>query len=465
MRAVVPVSAALAALAASPFFACGTDYAAATVGNGISTLPLDGGPPIADDSSTPSGSDSSFLFDANLPTDGATFCTGSGPIIPVPGANTRCSGDLGATTFLFAVCSCGDVSVSGNLLTNSLPLDGGTLPGSGGSIGANGEVTTNSTLQVNGSVWAEGAGETAALHVQQASTITSDVHAGAAVEADQPLTIGGNLYANGNVSGSVTCNVADVPSTFTAPGLVADGGVVTTPVSVPAPCDCTNVLDIASIVSAFSGPQANTDALAGLSPSSFSPFPSTPVTLPCGQYYFDGVGGNPVNVTIDGRAAVFVNGDFDGRQGLILSLVPGAELDLFVSGDLYLGDATLGSSDSPARVRVYVGGEMLNLSGTATIGANIYAPNANVALSSNFEMRGSLFVGSLQLSGAFTIQYDESILSTAGCSQGGGSCSSCHDCSGATPACIGDKCAPCQTDSDCCAPLHCAGGRCYDQIP
>ncbi len=240
---------------------------------------------------------------------------------------------------------------------------------------------------------------------------------------------------------------------------------MTTPVTVPLPCDCVHILDIKSIVTAFAGANANTDALVKLTPSSLAPFPSAPITLPCGRYYFTGVGGGPVNLTIDGRVAMFVDGDFDGRDGLILSLNPGAELDLFVSGSLLLSDATLGSSSAPARVRVYIGGSDLTLAGNATLGANLYAPNANVALSSNFEMRGSLFVGSLQLSGAFTIQYDESILATAGCTPSGAGCSTCHDCAGATPACISGTCSPCVTDSDCCAPLHCNQGRCEDEIP
>ncbi|HEY2511283.1 MAG TPA: hypothetical protein VGI39_10525, partial [Polyangiaceae bacterium] len=125
----------------------------------------------------------------------------------------------------------------------------------------------------------------------------------------------------------------------------------------------------------------------------------------------------------------------------------------------------LGDPNSPAHVRIYVGGDTLTLSGNAKVGANLYAPHANVAFASNFEMAGSLFVGSLLLSGTFTIHYDESILSTSGCAQGGGSCSSCHQCSGATPACINGSCAPCMGDTDCCAPLHCSAGRCYDSIP
>ena len=78
---------------------------------------------------------------------------------------------------------------------------------------------------------------------------------------------------------------------------------------------------------------------------------------------------------------------------------------------------------------------------------------------------GAVTAVGTKLSGTFTIHYDESILSTAGCAPAGGKCSTCHQCSGATPACDGGVCVPCVTDSDCCAPLHCSQGRCYEEIP
>jgi hypothetical protein len=440
--------------------ACGTDIAAATTGSPTTSPALlpDGGVAPA-----PPPLDGAVADGALVSGGDAGFCQGSGPVIAIPGANTKCTGDVGATTFLFAVCACTDVSVSGNLTTDSLAATDGGSAGNGGSIGANGSLDTNSMLKVNGSVWAQASGEPTALHTKQSSTIFGDVHAGAVVQADQPLTIADDLYVNGDANGTISCNLAYVPSGDTATNVTATGGIDTAPVTVPAPCDCASLLPIASIVSSFAS--ANDDVAAGLTASSFASFPASAVALPCGQYYFDGVGGGPVNLTIGGRAAIFVNGDFNAQNGLQLALSPGAELDLFITGNLLLSDATLGAPDSPARVRVYVGGSTFTLAGTATLGANIYAPSANVALASDFDMAGSLFVGSLQLSGSFAIHYDESILSTAGCAASGGSCGSCHDCFGATPACIAGTCAPCQTDSDCCAPLRCSQGKCYDEIP
>jgi hypothetical protein len=406
-----------------------------------------------------------LLSDGNVvvppPVDGG-FCAASGPIIPVPGAPSTCSGDLGPRTFLFAVCACSGVAVSGILSTDSL-ASSGTTTQNGGSIGTNGAFATNSDLVVKGSVWSAGTVDPA-VHVVHQGTIVGDVHSLASVQADQPLTIEGSLFSAGDVNGAVTCGgSAHVPSGKSTHSLTADGGIVNEAVSFPAPCDCTNLLDIGSIVASFSS--ANDDTSQGLTPSSLAP-PSGPTTLGCGRYYFDSIDGDDVTLSITARAAIFVAGDLHAHTKLDIELTPGAELDLFVGGNLLLdGDATIGSPDKPARARVYVGGSTFTLTGNAHLGANLYAPKADVQLSSALEMSGSLFVSSLLLSGSFTIHYDESILDSTGCAPSGGSCKSCHDCAGATPACTAGSCAPCTTDGDCCAPLVCRPpGRCIPDI-
>jgi hypothetical protein len=446
----------LAALAFLPL-ACGLVNVAATTGPDGTTIQLpDGG-------IVPLGVDGSDDAPAT-PLD-AGFCSGSGPVIAIPGAGTTCTGDLGARTFLFAVCACTDVKVSGRLATDALNSSNGATGQNAGSIGANGAVLTNSQLTVQGDVWAAAEDASTAVQVTQPGTIVGDVHAGANVATVDPLTISGNLFANGNATGPITCGgTVTIPAGDTASNTTADGGIVNAPVSVIPPCDCGTLLDVPAIVASFAA--NNDDSAAGLSPTSLAPAPSTNVTLPCGRFYFDGIAGSAVNLAVTGRAAVFVHGDLDASGSLAITLVGDAQLDLFISGNLILQQgATIGSPSAPAHARVYVGGSTFTLSGNANLGANIYAPHADVQLSSDFAMAGSLFVGSLALSGAFTIHYDESVLSTSGCAQTSGSCETCHQCSGATPACINGTCAACGTDSDCCPPLHCSAGQCVDLIP
>ncbi|HEY2510309.1 MAG TPA: hypothetical protein VGI39_05620, partial [Polyangiaceae bacterium] len=308
----------VAALCAAGAMGCGTENASATTGPDDGGTLLDGNPPpTLDADATPTGDDGS-------PTPDGGFCNGSGPIVPVPGASTRCTGDLGATTFLFAVCSCQDIGVSGNLRTDSV-VPGSTTSGSGGSIGTNGGLTTNSSLDVSGSVWSSGTGESLALHTLQAGGVTGDVHANNSMTAEQPLIVGGNIFVNGDVTGNVTCGQAFIPSGHTASGVSASGGVNTgtaSSLSFNPPCDCTDLLDISAIVGGFAS--SNDDGAASLMPNGLSPAPSA-VTLPCGRYYFTGFDApGPMTLSITGRAAVFVQGDLHAHDTLTLSLAPSA---------------------------------------------------------------------------------------------------------------------------------------------
>jgi hypothetical protein len=404
------------ALLLAPAAACGTTTANAT--SGPYTVALTGSGDDGDDGGT--------LGPPHPDAGGAPFCSGSGPPVTIPGASAECTGDLGRRTFLFAVCACKDVLVSGRLATDSLAT--ASSNGTGGSIGANGAVHANSDLDVRGSIWAGGATGNPAIQTVQLGSVDGDVHANGDVVASATLTVSGALHvaANANVSGVVAASTVREP---TAP-----------------PCDCTSTLPIGTIVASFAND--NDDATASLTPTSFATAPAAPITLPCGRYYFDSIDGDSLTLSLTGRTAIFVAGDVHLGSSLQVNLADGAELDLFVGGDLRLHDATIGSESAPARTRVYVAGANFLLDGTAHLGVNLYAPHADVQLSGDQQMSGSLFVDDLQLSGAFTIHYDESILATAGC--------------GAPIACTGG--AACTTDSDCCAPLKCRAKSCAADV-
>ncbi len=408
--------------------------------------------------------------DGSLPTgDASDFCTGHGPI-PLPGTD-ECTGDL-AHLFRFAACACDSLAVSGTLVTSGFDstTDGG-MP-LGASVAANGQVATNAQSTVGGSVWAGGAGLTSgtpAVSLMSPAGVTSsvafDIESGGDVLVNGTYLVGRDIDANGNVtlqSGSLSVvGRVRIPSGDSASGVTSGGGVVNGPVPVPPPCDCTSPIDFASVIAAHQ--TSNDDAAIGLSATALD-MPSAPVSLPCGEYYVDGIHGGAVTLDVTGRVALFVGGDVNVDGGLTITLQPGTELDLFVAGDVQLqGTTSLGDRNAPAHVRLYVGGNTVTLSASATIGANVYAPTADVQLASSFQMWGALFAQSLAFSGDFTIAYDTSVLQEPGCKQTGGPCETCNDCAGATPACIGGTCTRCASDADCCAPLECntVTGACY----
>lgn len=431
---------------------------------------------IAGAADATSGSDAPAFSDGSPPNDATAICQGSGPI-PLPSdGGQRCTGDL-ARLFRFALCACQTLDASGTLSTDSFDSSNDAGPGDvdiSASIGANGEVSTNATttgsgsppaVVVGGSVYAGGQNlhRRAAVTLGGSGTVLGDVQAAGDVEVSGSYQVAQNVDTTGNVvlepgaSLSVLGQVT-LPSGDSAAGVSAVGGVHDATVSVAPPCDCANPIDVASIVAAHE--QDNDDAAIGLSTGALVQ-PSAPVELPCGQYYATGIQGGAVTIQIAGRVALFVDGDISVDDGLVIALAQGAQLDLFVSGNVNLmGTTTFGAPNAPARVRMYVGGSSLQLAASARIGVNAYAPNAIVALASAFEMWGALFAQAFQFSGDFQIHYDTSVLMADGCAPSGGSCATCDDCAGSTPACKGGQCVPCVTTADCCAPLQCSAGSC-----
>ena len=224
------------------------------------------------------------------------------------------------------------------------------------------------------------------------STVALDVESGGDVLVNGDFLVGHDVVADGNVtlasgSLSVVGGVRVPAGDSVSAGVTTGGGVTNGPVQVAPPCDCSNPLDVLSIIAAHK--TANDDAAIGLTVSGLDT-PASPVTLPCGQYYVDGIHGGAVELDVTGRAALFVDGDLNVNQGFKIVLAPGTELDLFVAGNVELQGATsLGDVDAPARMRLYVGGGTFTLSANATVGANVYAPSADVQLASNFEMWGA----------------------------------------------------------------------------
>ncbi len=402
---------------------------------------------------------------AESSADSSGFCSGQGPV-PLPGTNA-CLGDL-ANVFRFAACACDALDVSGKLTTDSFdsPGEGGVAGGDLASIAANGEVSTNSTTNIGGSVWSGGTSTQTgqAVTLRGGGTVLHDVQAGGPVEVGGKYVVEGDLWSNGNVTLDTGAQLTvfgtvHVPAGDSATGV--QGTVVNGPVQVAPPCDCSSPIDVGAVVAAFA--TNNDDASIGITDAGAT-LDGT-VALQCGRYYVATIAGANVTLQVNGRVALFVSGDVNVTQSLTVQLVPSAELDLFVAGNFaVMGSLAIGDANAAARTRLYVGGTTLTLSATATpLAANVYAPNATLQLAADLEMWGAIFAKTMQFSGAFTLHYDTSVLQlaqTGGCADGGTTCKTCNDCGGATPACISGTCAPCATSADCCAPLVCLGGRC-----
>jgi hypothetical protein len=394
------------------------------------------------------------------------FCEGSGPPIAIPSLGD-CTGDVAKTLFVFGICSCGDITAFNTVATDSFDSSEGPDPKvkANGSVGVNGTYQGTSPVTVNGALWVGGTASWPNQH-----EIDGEVHCGAKLSVAAPSHVHHDLFGAADIAGGGVLTIdgkLHITPGKVHQGVTAKQGVVEEQVTVPPPCDCSKPLDIPGIVAEFA--KKNDNESQQLDPAALTEIvdPVT-ISLPCGRYYLDEVTPLGANVTIalDGRTALFVAGDFAPTGPLTITLGPDAELDLFIAGDLSIGnDFAIGDPARAARTRVYVGGTSKLASPTSFAG-NLYLPNATLQVLNELEVWGALFVGGLNVTSPLSVHYDEAILAIDGCPDPDKQCGDCHDCSNPTPACKNDVCAKCESTADCCPPLSCAAdGTCKLQDP
>ena len=352
--------------------------------------------------------------------------------------------------------------------TDSMDAAKPGMPLAGGSVGTNGDYTATAPNDIQGALIVGGKLMTQNSHnvlqnmtvagtsnVGSPATAKSDAYLGAEVTGPQNfLTVSGKMYT------PVATNVNQVNEL---------GGWAITPVTVPPPCDCTDQVDIAGIVAAFKGTNDNFTNM--ILPDALTSMPSLPkdITLPCGRYYFDGiVVNNSATLHLQGRTVLAIDGNIQMSGPLTIELAEGAELDMFVTGTVFLNNiATIGSKTSPKSTRIYIAGDSVTMSGQLALSANFYLPNAVFNITNDLEMWGALFAKQVVSSGHVKVHYDEGILKIPGCQGGDEPCKDCGDCVNPNPACGADgTCGPCTKDQDCCPPLICdALGECSPPPP
>ena len=356
--------------------------------------------------------------------DRNTYCQGQGPPVLVgdgTGATDICAGTLAETTFRYGLCACDGFTGSGALVIDAFDSREGPFQTSepGGSLGVNGNVDSNAEIDVSGDLVA--AGDIGAL-------------------AEPVLHVGGNLLDNGGLGRAGTAATIDgdarvngdielaslvVAGTLTLPnGAALDvsgtsdvGALDRAPVSISPPCDCepSALLDVSGYVEAHRF--ANHNADIALDPDALNGFAGdTTLELPCGLFFVSRIEGDGVlTLRVTGRTALFVAQGITLDAGLIVQVTDGSELDLFVASHVNVGGVLeMGSAETPARARFYVGGAgALTVSATGVFGGNLYAPLVDLALSGGAEMHGSAFVNRAVSSGPLTIHYDRAVLEAA----------------------------------------------------
>ena len=400
-------------------------------------------------------------------------CADGGPpiIIPRPGTTDLCAGNLAATTFTWALCSCKDVALTQSFTTDAYDSTKGPyLPGGvGAGVGLDQMFTASNTVAVGGTLWDSSA---AGLLSTAPLTVKQELHVGGDVST-QVCTVSDDAYLAGNASGNPLTigKTLHQPMGATRTGVSA-AAVVPQAVSVPEPCDCSTgaAIPVGAIVAARRA--SNDNGLIGLDPNVFARAnPPQRLDLPCGSYYLEAINNSiPVTIEAHGHTAIFIGGDLTATSPLTFTLDSGSTLDLFVAGTITATSAfTVGSPNFPALSRTYVGGaSTLQLTSKVTLATNLYDAAAQVSWPAPVEVYGAVLAGDFTASQAVRIHYDRQVINEGRDCPGPGAisndagtatgCGSCKDCD--NQACVNGACGMCTADAQCCPPLICSNGSC-----
>lgn len=359
-------------------------------------------------------------------------CSGLGAPILIGGSNGPCAGALAASTVNRAICSCDSIELAGSLFTQATSGaapgqmgggggGGGGLPPPGNayaSVASDGNIEIVGSTEVSGSI---SAGGTGGIGFNRSAQILGDLRSAGNLAVTQIASVAGDAYVVADVAGRV-----DVLGTlFVSPASTvsledADNNhIVAQPIEVAPPCNCAAgpVVDVLAVVAAAAA--HNDDASAGLDATALAKTHGpTSFTLPCGSYYLPSLTtDDTLAVHVQGRSALYIGGDVSLADGLRVTLDEGAELDLFVAGDVSVSAGAVGATTAAA-VRLWLASSTVQLGADATLSAIIYAPNAAIVPDDALNATGALFVGSLATVSDVSVRFDASVLADgAACGQ------------------------------------------------
>jgi hypothetical protein len=281
-------------------------------------------------------------------TSKSEFCSAQTNLVEVgDGCNSP-----GATTqtFRFAICSCTDL-----VTIEPLQVDGPNPT----AIAVNGALRVGAGVYIAGSVRVGGALSSALSSAQSAPMIT-----GSLIEHTRP---------------SCACGAA-------------------------------NLLDVGAATAAYAGDNDNADAkLVSVEYDSFSGARS--LDLACGRYYLSRVAGSgALRLRVHGRVDLRIDGNVELDDELVVNLDAGAQLTLFIAGNMRVtGRLELSTPDSASSLRVLVGGNgTVDLGSDALIVGTLYAPRAELVTRGRFELTGAVFVRRVVPSAELIVHYDPS---------------------------------------------------------
>lgn len=220
------------------------------------------------------------------------------PQVPVgttpPATCGECFRDIARSTFRWALCSCGNVALGQQLMTDAYDSTKGPYPPNprqlGGGVGVNGNFTSaGAAVNIGGALWCSGP---TGVATNSAATVSQETHvANSLSAAGGTLRILDNAWVGGNVSGAV--NVAKtlyVSPTAAVAGGVTAAATVKQPVTVAPPCDCSDTALLGQSINQIVAAHAtnNDNAVIGLNAAALATPSSTSIRLALRPLLSDG---------------------------------------------------------------------------------------------------------------------------------------------------------------------------------
>lgn len=405
------------------------------------TTELAHGVPDASDVGDVGASDTSDASDAGDTGAPVPACVGGGPSVFLGGAGaSACAGAIAAQAARFALCSCSDVNVPGDLMVNSAGAPGRTAgppqpaPSSAGSqgpwpaghpvdgllpqsffaaVGTDGTLQTAGLCDVPGSLVVAGAAD---VKVGFKGHVLGNAHIAGGFRSKGSYWISGDSYVGGDVAGAVTVGgtlhtsaSATVGSNVQAAMSVREDLALVAP-----PCNCVQgpPFDVHTEVEARRTKNDNA-RLPVAATSLYSVQAPLTVDFFCGEYYLDTLdsgSGGALELIVHGHVGIFVGGEVRLGDTVTVNFAdPGSTLDLVVDGSFYTTGRVFGSPSAPAGTRLWVGDRTIALPDQIQFGAFVYAPTAVFTAGQQLFFSGSLFVDTLSVSGSAIIGYDPAL--------------------------------------------------------
>jgi hypothetical protein len=350
-----------------------------------------------------------------------------GPAIHLGGTDPQsCTGALSARFGRYALCSCDDLELSGHFGVGG-PGGPPKDPGRGGpgpaapapldfvsAVGTDGSLRVAGLTEVAGSLTTAGSGGATFV---RGGHIQGNLRGGGnfTTMTTMGVWVSGEMSSEGDVSGlfKVVGGPLRVPAAAVVAPEVQSMGVARQPVSVPGPCGCgaTPAIDLAGAIAVRR--KYNANPAPSFESSLADVTDAETLDFSCGEYFLTEIRTSetaPLELRVKGRVAIFVAGDVHLGNRFNVTLEEDAELDLIVGGSFFMTGLVFGAPSTPARARLWVRGVTVSLSGPVQFGAAVYAPSAVFSADATLTLSGSLYVGSLVVSGDVRIAYDPNIL-------------------------------------------------------